>query len=136
MTETAPSLKNRPGLAEIAGRFRSAIRRYPIIVLLLLLVVGVLSSLPQRTFLTGPNLLNIARTFSWLAVAAIGESLVIIIGGIDLSVGATMGLAGLTCALGMQNGLPVLPAMIAGLAVGGLIGWLNGTIVALSLIHI
>ena len=130
MAETAPSLRNRLRLADVIGQIRSAVRRYPIIIFLLLLVVGVLASLPQRAFLTGPNLLNIARTFSWLAIAAIGESLVIIIGGIDLSVGATMGLAGLTCALSMEAGAPVILSMLAGLAVGGVIGWLNGTIVA------
>jgi ribose transport system substrate-binding protein len=108
----------------------TTIFRYPIIMLLLLLVVGVLSSLQQQTFFTGPNLLNIARTFSWLAIAAFGESMVIIIGGIDLSVGAVMGLAGLISALCMQVGLPVPLAIVAGLATGGLAGWLNGSIVA------
>ncbi len=106
------------------------IGRYPIVIILLLLVMGVLSSIQQQAFFTGTNLLNIARTFSWLAIAAFGESLVIIIGGIDLSVGAVMGLAGLISALCMQMGLPVPLAIVVGLITGGLVGWLNGTIVA------
>ena len=110
--------------------WRTTIGRYPVVILLFLTIVGILSSLPQRTFFAGPNLLNVARTFSWLAIAAFGESMVIIIGGIDLSVGATMGLAGLISALCMQIGLPVPLAIASGLATGTLAGWINGTIVA------
>ena len=118
-------------LLERLNRYwRTTIGRYPAVVLLLLLVVAILSSFQQQTFFTGPNLLNVARTFSWLAIAAFGESLVIIIGGIDLSVGAVMGLCGLISALCMQFGLPVPLAILAGLATGVAVGWLNGTIVA------
>lgn len=117
-------------LKMLAWLWRTTIGRYPVVVLLLIVIVGILSSLQRQTFFTGPNLLNVARTFSWLAIAAFGEGMVIIIGGIDLSVGATMGLAGLISALCMQIGLPVPLAIAAGLATGGLVGWLNGTIVA------
>jgi ribose transport system substrate-binding protein len=131
MSESPLPTKSRSNALKMLARlWRTTIGRYPVVVLLLLTVVGILSSLQQRTFFTGPNLLNVARTFSWLAIAAFGESMVIIIGGIDLSVGAMMGLAGLISALCMQLGLPVPLAIIAGLATGALIGWLNGTIVA------
>jgi ribose transport system substrate-binding protein len=123
--------ERKVSLLERLNRYwRTTIGRYPAVVLMLLLVVAVLSSFQQRTFFTGPNLLNVARTFSWLAIAAFGESLVIIIGGIDLSVGAVMGLSGLISALCMQFGLPVPLAILAGLATGVAVGWLNGTIVA------
>lgn len=127
-----PTKKERKvRLLERLNRYwRTTIGRYPAVVLMLLLVVAVLSSFQQQTFFTGPNLLNVARTFSWLAIAAFGESLVIIIGGIDLSVGAVMGLVGLISALCMQFGLPVPLAILAGLATGVAVGWLNGTIVA------
>jgi ribose transport system substrate-binding protein len=131
MSESPLPTKSRSNVFKLLARlWRTTVGRYPVVVLLLLTVVGLLSSLQQRTFFTGPNLLNVARTFSWLAIAACGESMVIIIGGIDLSVGATMGLAGLISALCMQLGLPVPLAIIAGMATGVLVGWLNGTIVA------
>jgi ribose transport system permease protein len=131
MSETLSPAKGRPDTRDVLSRFWGAtLGRYPVVLLLLLFVVGVLLGLQQQTFFTGPNLLNVARTFSWLAIAAFGESLVIIIGGIDLSVGAAMGLSGLISAQCMQAGLPVLLAVIAGLATGVLVGWLNGTIVA------
>jgi ribose transport system substrate-binding protein len=110
--------------------WHTTIVRHWLVVLVFLLIVGAFVSLRLNAFFYTHNLLNIARTFSWFAIAAIGESLVIIIGGIDLSVGAVMGLAGLISALCMRIGLPVPMAIVAGLATGGLVGWLNGTIVA------
>ena len=131
MSEFPFPAKSEAGTRDVLSRFwHATIGRYPVVLFLLLLVVSVLLSLQQQNFFTGPNLLNVARTFSWLAIAAFGESLVIIIGGIDLSVGAVMGLSGLISAQCMQAGLPVLLAVIAGLATGALVGWLNGTIVA------
>ena len=104
--------------------------RQEFFVLLLIVVVGALLNLRTGSFLTINNLSNVARAFSWIAVAAFGESMVIIIGGIDLSVGAVMALAGLTSALCLQGGLPVPVAILAGLLTGALAGWINGLLVA------
>jgi ribose transport system permease protein len=105
------------------------IGRHEIIALVLLLVIGAFLSLRTDIFFTWNNLSNISRAFSWIAIAAFGESMVIIIGGIDLSVGAVMALAGLISALCLQAGLLVPLAAVAGLLTGGLVGWVNGTLV-------
>lgn len=97
--------------------------------LLLLLVVGCFLSLFTDTFLTQNNLLNVSRSFSWIAIAAFGESLVIIIGGIDLSVGAVMALSGLISALLLQSGNPTGISILVGILTGSLVGWLNGFLV-------
>jgi ribose transport system substrate-binding protein len=131
MSESPLPTKPQTATIEVLKRvWRTTVGRYPVVMLFLLLMLSVFSGIQRHTFLTGSNLLNIARTFSWLAIAAFGEGLVIIIGGIDLSVGAVMGLAGLISALCMQIGLPVPLAIAAGLVTGGLAGWLNGTVVA------
>lgn len=106
------------------------ISRQELVVLALLFLVGLFLSLRTDTFFTSKNLSNVSRAFSWIAIAAFGESIVIIIGGIDLSVGAVMALAGLVGALGMQAGLPVWAAIAAGLLTGGLVGWINGTVIS------
>lgn len=106
------------------------INRHELVALVLLLVIGLFLSLGTDTFLTLNNLSNLLRNFSWIAIVAFGQSMVIITGGIDLSVGATMALAGLITALCMQAGLPVPLAVVAGLLSGGTVGWINGTIVA------
>lgn len=102
-------------------------RRESTAVILLLVLAGFLG-LKTDTFLTPNNLSNVARAFSWIAIAAFGESLVIIIGGIDLSVGAVMALAGLISGYCLRGGVPVPWAVLAGLASGGLVGLVNGVV--------
>ena len=105
-------------------------RRRESVVLLLLFVVGTFLTLGTDTFLTFNNLSNLLRNFSWIAIAAFGQSMVIIIGGIDLSVGATMALAGLITARCMELGIPVSFSIGAGLLTGVIVGWINGSVVA------
>lgn len=50
------------------------------------------------TFATAQNVRNIWLSFSWIAIAAFGQTFVIITGGIDLSTGSTMALSGLAAA--------------------------------------
>ena len=122
--------EKRPGLFRSPrGMWRILIGRHEIIALVLLLVIGAFLSLRTDIFFTWNNLSNIWRAFSWIAIAAFGESMVIIIGGIDLSVGAVMAFAGLISALGLEASLPVPLAAVAGLLTGGLVGWVNGTLV-------
>jgi ribose transport system permease protein/putative xylitol transport system permease protein len=81
-------------------------------------------SLMQPAFLTWPNLWNIIRQSSVLLVASMGVTFVILIGSIDLSVGATMTLAAV-CAISL---VPTLGegGIAVGLIVGALCGAFNG----------
>jgi ribose transport system permease protein len=127
---TLSQTEERPGpLRPLRRIWRILIGRHEIVVLVLLLIIGTFLSLRTDTFLTWNNLSNISRAFSWIAVAAFGESMIIVIGGIDLSVGAVMALAGLISARCLEAGLPVPLAIVAGLLTGGLVGWVNGTLV-------
>ncbi|MBN2148804.1 MAG: ABC transporter permease, partial [Anaerolineales bacterium] len=112
-----------------SGVWQALFVRYALLLSAFGFTIIIFSVLQLNAFFTTRNLLNMARSFSWIALAACGESLVIIIGGIDLSVGAVMALTGLVSALSMQIGLPVPLAITAGLLSGTLVGWLNGTIV-------
>jgi ribose transport system permease protein len=127
---TLSQTKERPSLLKsLRGTWRILIGRHEIVALVLLLVIGAFLSLGTDTFLTWNNLLNISRAFSWIAIAAFGESMIIIIGGIDLSVGAVMALSGLISARCLAAGLPVPLAVVAGLLTGGLVGRVNGILV-------
>src|SRR6202051_1693182 len=65
------------------------------------------------------NIINITRNFSFVGIVAMGMTLVILTGGIDLSVGSVWGMtAGLTAFL-MSNGWPILPAVLVSLLAGG-----------------
>jgi ribose transport system permease protein len=116
-------------LVHVRRGWQNLVNRQELVVLFLLLVVGAFLSFQTDTFLNRDNLFNVARNFSWIAIAAFGESMVIIIGGIDLSVGAVMALSGLICALCMQAGVAAPLAVLAGLATGGLVGVVNGALV-------
>ena len=99
------------------------------IVLILLLAAIIFFSLSTNTFLTTNNLQDVSRNFAWITIPAFGESLVIIVGGLDLSVGAVMALSGLITSLALRFGLPIPLALIAGLLAGSAVGWINGTLV-------
>ncbi len=98
--------------------------------LLGLLLIGGIFALLTPTFLTGPNLVNILQQSSINACIALGMTLVIISGGIDLSVGPIAALAGVLGAAMMVAGVPVPLAVLAALAVGVACGFVNGALIA------
>lgn len=98
-------------------------------VLLALLLVGFLISLATPYFLTTNNLMGVFRAFSLTAIMSIGMVMVIITGGIDLSVGSAMGLASLVTALAFEAGFPTGAAIGAGLATGLAFGLTNGLLI-------
>ncbi len=88
-------------------------------------------SLTQEAFLDGSNLLSLARQYSELGLVAVGMTLVIAAGGIDISVGGTVGLTGMLLGVLVTGcGWEVLPAALAALAAAGCVGAVNGFAVA------
>jgi ribose transport system permease protein len=77
-------------------------------------------------FLTVSNLLNVLEQTSINAIIAVGMTYVIISGGIDLSVGSLLALAGVVLATLLHQGLPVMLAAAAALGAGALFGSLSG----------
>lgn len=98
-------------------------------VLTALLVVVALISFSTPYFLTTDNLMGVFRSFSLIAIMSIGMVMVIITGGIDLSVGSVMGLSSLVTALGFQSGLPTVVCVAGGLVTGLLFGLFNGVLI-------
>jgi ribose transport system permease protein len=81
-------------------------------------------------FLDGENLKNIGRAMTIVGIAAIGQTVVIIAGGFDLSVGSVMAAAGILSAYLINQGVAFGLAIVAALVLGCLIGLANGSIVA------
>jgi ribose/xylose/arabinose/galactoside ABC-type transport system permease subunit len=77
-------------------------------------------------FLTVSNLLNITQQTTINAIIAVGMTFVILSGGIDLSVGSIVALAGVVLGSALQAGLPVPVAIALSLAAGALSGLVNG----------
>jgi ribose transport system permease protein len=98
-------------------------------VLLALLLVSAGIALVTPYFLTTDNLMGVFRSFSLTAIMSVGMVMVIVTGGIDLSVGSVMGLSGLVTALAFQNGFPTVVCVSFGLGVGFIFGLTNGLLV-------
>jgi ribose transport system permease protein len=98
-------------------------------VFLILVAMVTFLSLYTDTFLTSTNIFNILRAFSWIAISAFGQCMVIITAGIELSVGSVMGLSGLASAMLLVRGVPVPLAVAGGLLTGLVIGFLNGLMI-------
>jgi ribose transport system permease protein len=77
-------------------------------------------------FLSNANITTMLRAMSFIGVIAIGQTLLMISGAFDLSVGSTAGLAAIVCSYAMAKmNLPVPVAILAGLGVGALVGLVN-----------
>lgn len=100
-------------------------------ILTVFLIISVALSLLSDVFLTPGNILSVLLQISNNMFLALGMTLVIILGGIDLSVGAMVAMTGtLTVGLIVTNGLPIWLAIILGLLTGALAGLFNGIIIA------
>ena len=83
------------------------------------------------TFITGNNLVNISRQVSYYGIASIGMTFVILIAGIDLSIGSIITIVNVVCAYLMVNaGMNMWVAVIISLLLATAIGTLNGGMVA------
>jgi ribose transport system permease protein len=121
----AEDLGGRPSLSIVRARYlpswRSAGILLPFVVLFLVL------SVTSGPFLTTTNLLNILDQQSAILIMAAAGTLVLVGGGIDLSVGATYGLAGVVAAQVVLHTSPVV-ALAAAIAVGLVVGLVNGVV--------
>lgn len=104
-------------------------------ILIALLVMCVFLSVTTSSFLATANIFNVLRQIAVNVFLACGMTMVIILGGIDLSVGAIIALSGCSCA-SMITKAEINPfvAIIISVAIGTLIGLINGLIISFSTI--
>jgi inositol transport system permease protein len=130
--ETKAATADRSGL-------NNFVRKYLIVLILLGLVIVLSAASPA--FMTPRNVLNVIRQISVVGVIAIGMTMIIITGGIDLSPGSVVALATVVAASFAQRvdwsgakypglDLPLIVPILAALAVGGLCGVINGSLIA------
>lgn len=109
-----------------AASARKLADRYAPLVFLLALVAGL--ALTTRGFATGGNLVNVARQHAIIIVLATGQTIVMISGGIDLSVGSVLALSGIVSAQLAEAGQPIPVSLLAGIASGLVCGIVNGVV--------
>jgi ribose/xylose/arabinose/galactoside ABC-type transport system permease subunit len=119
---SASSTVTLPGVAR-----RLAPHALPIAIFALAIVFAV----AQPAFLKPDNLIGIVRQVALIGVMATCTTFVIMTGGVDLSVGPVLAVAGLVSFYCLQADLPLAIVVLAGLSVGLLVGVANGVVIAL-----
>jgi ribose transport system permease protein len=94
-----------------------------------LAVLALVFSLTSDAFFSVSNGMSVSLQVTSIAYLGIAATFVIITGGIDLSSGSVLALAGVVAALLVQKGVPVAAAMACGIAVGGVCGMINGLVI-------
>ena len=116
---------------------KTKLSRYSSVLFLLLCCLLLSAYLGFNTsfFFTWKNLVNILEAISYRTILAVGMTFIIASGAIDLSVGSILSLSSIVMALCLKGGLPTAAAILIGIAAGGVLGGINGTLVHITRIN-
>lgn len=127
--DTAASIEPAGEASSVAGSVVNLQRRYPIAQCVIALVLFVYGMATIDGFTTRANIYSILVLSAILSLASIGQTLVVLIGGIDVSIPAMILLGeATTLQLPMRHHWPVVAAIVLGTLVGGLAGGVSGWI--------
>ncbi|MET8088268.1 ABC transporter permease [Micromonospora sp. NPDC005237] len=99
-------------------------------VVLAFIIMVAFFSVKSDVFLTGENLRNLLVEAVFVVLITAGMTYVLLVGGIDLSVGATLGLSGGVTYFSLLHGVPVVLAVAIGILFGAFVGAVNGLIIS------
>jgi ribose transport system permease protein len=105
---------------------RWLIRLAPVLGLVIVVAIFALMSDAPAQYLSVRNLRIVLAQTVIVALGAIGMTLIIVSGGIDLSVGSAIAFTGVVTAVLLRDGASPLVAVVAGVSMGGLVGLING----------
>ena len=138
-TATTPESQTRGGQGRAAesGRIKGVLLRQDVLLLAVLVLMVAFFTVLNPLFFTPFAFANILQDWAPVMLLAIAETYVVITGGIDLSVGSTLGLSGVSCAMTMralhQSGVGTTTTIVAGvvaaLVTGTVVGLLNGLLI-------
>jgi ribose transport system permease protein len=127
-TATAPTSSQQPAQENHGSPVVEWLKsQYALYILLALLLVATITR--GGVFWSGTNMTNLLLQMSIIGVVVMAELIVVLTGGIDISVGSALGLAAVVAA-GLFGGPNVLLALLVALVIGGLVGVVNGWLVA------
>lgn len=98
-------------------------------ILIPLIIICVVTAIISPAFAGIENIIDLLRSISFTVIVGVGMTLVLISGGLDLSVGSVIGLTGMITGWGLVSGLPIAVSIIFGLIAGFTTGLINGFII-------
>jgi ribose/xylose/arabinose/galactoside ABC-type transport system permease subunit len=110
----------------------AVLRNQHVLLSLVIVIIGVIISIINSRFITAVNLISIFQQISVLGILTMAMSILLISGGIDLSIGNSMVLAGVIMGILANRGVPIAAAALVSIVAGGLCGLVNGLIVSYS----
>ena len=110
--------------------FRKITSMREMIMVIVIAGLFIIMSFGNQYFLTSQTMLNVLMSFTVEGVIAIGMVILLVSGGLDLSVGANMGFTGIVTGLLVVGGVPMVLAIVIGLSVGLGVGLANGFLIA------
>lgn len=119
-------VRSNSGLRPMIGR---AARQAGLLAVIVMMVIGF--GIARPFFIDGDNLLNILLLSATVGILALGQTFVLLTGGIDLSIGSVVAVSAVGAGLLTQSLSPVL-AILGGLLIGGLCGLINGLLVTIT----
>ncbi len=125
-----PTLLDDTQAAKTHTRWSSMLASQVFWVVLATIAACVVLSVVTSTFATEQNLFNVTRNFAFVAIVALGAMAVIVTGGIDISVGSTIGVSGVVLSVVMHAGHSIWAGIGMGLLTAGLVGLVNGLLIA------
>lgn len=129
-------MSGEPRIRYLRGGMAKTLKSQGVLIGLVLIII--IASILERSFLTASNILNILRQASALGIVCLGVTFVMMTGGMDLSVGSIVSLCSLIAVTIMNrfgqaqgsNGIALL-AILAVMAIGFVIGMVNGSLIVL-----
>lgn len=124
-----PKSKEKLGDVKQSDLRALANRRESSMILILIVIFIAMSIARPDTFMTRENMFNLLKQISLVSIVAIGQTMVLGTGGIDLSVGYSLGLSGIVMAKFFEMGMNSWLAILLGVLTSVLIGFVNGAII-------
>jgi ribose transport system permease protein len=140
-TTTTPGAGSRPSPGRHTAEARGRVLPFPItgqeiVLIAVIAVLWVVLALATPAFLTGSSIVPLFVATAPVALIGVGMTVVIITGGIDVSVGSMVMVCAVVVAKQLvDSGLPLLPSVLLSVAVGGVLGLINGVLIAYGRVH-
>jgi ribose transport system permease protein len=114
------------GLGKFVKRF-FIMQESGVLILTILFIIVVATR--NKVFLSTANILDVLRASGFTLITTVGMTMVLISGGLDLSVGSVLALGGIVCSSVLAAGLPLIMGILAGIGAGALVGMVNAFII-------